>query len=57
MAAAVDSVVAVVPVESAIAGKRLTHLDTPKGLSGPNLPHLRLDGMMRCGPDVLPTAA
>lgn len=55
--AAVDSVVAVVPVESAIAGKRLTHLDTPKGLSGPNLPHLRLDGMMRCGPDVLPTAA
>lgn len=29
--AAVDSVVAVVPVESAIAGKRLTHIKTPKG--------------------------
>ena len=52
-----DSVVAVVPVESAIAGKRLTHLDIPTGLSGPNLPHLRLNGMIRCGPDVLPTAA
>jgi hypothetical protein len=54
--AAVDSVVAVVPVESAIAGKRLTHLDTPKGLSDPNLPHLRLGGMMRCEPNVLLTA-
>lgn len=37
MAAAVDSV-AVGEVESAIAGKRLPLIETPKGLSGPGLP-------------------
>lgn len=51
--AAVDSVAAVaVPVESAIAGKRPL-IETPKGLSGPALPNLLLDGITRHGPEFL----
>ena len=54
--AAVDSVAAVaVPVESVIAGKRVTHIKTPKGFSGPTLPNLFLDGNTRRGPDALQT--
>jgi hypothetical protein len=49
----VDSVAAVAVVESAIAGKRLALIESPKGLSGPGLPHLLYNGITRPGPEFL----
>lgn len=48
----VDSVV-VVAVESAIAGKQVPLIETPKGPSGPGLPHQLLKGIRRPGPEFL----
>ncbi len=50
---AADSAAAVAVVESEIAGKRLTLIETPKGLSGPGLPNLLLKGITRLGPEFL----
>lgn len=47
-----DSVV-VVAVESAIAGKQVPLIETPKGPSGPGLPHQLLKGIRRPGPEFL----
>ena len=48
-----DSVVAVAVVESAIAGKRLALIETPKESPAQTVPKLFLDGITRRGPEVL----
>lgn len=51
---AVDTVAVVaVPVESAIAGKRLALIQTPKESPAQTVPNLLLEGITRRGPEVL----
>lgn len=45
--------VAVVVVESAIAGKRLALIETPKESPAQTVPNLLLDGITRRGPEFL----
>lgn len=49
----VVSVAAVVVVESAIAGKRLALLETPKESPAQTVPNLLLDGITRRGPEFI----
>jgi hypothetical protein len=49
----VVSVGAVVVVESAIAGKRLALLETPKESPAQTVPNLLLDGNTRRGPEFI----
>ena len=49
----VVSAAAVVVVESAIAGKRLTLTETPKESPAQTVPNLLLDGITRRGPEFL----
>ncbi len=47
------SVAAVAVVESAIAGKRLALIESPKESPAQTVPNLLLDGITRRGPDFL----